>query len=61
MNQTIEAKTIFLFDDPSAVKAFIRKGWLEKVADGKTPDETLCRYTPQGLEFQGIISRFQAN
>jgi hypothetical protein len=61
MNQTIEARTLALFDDKSAVEAFIKKGWLEKVANGKTPDESLCRYTPKGLEFQGIISRFQAN
>jgi len=64
MNQLIEkieAKATFLFDDKSAVEAFIKKGWLEKVADGKTKDETFCRYTLEGMEFQGIISRFQAN
>lgn len=61
MNQTIENNetyTTFLFDDKSAVAAFIKKGWLEKVADGKTPEESFCRYTPKGMEFQGIISRF---
>lgn len=64
MSQTIEnteTKTTFLFDDKSAVEAFIKKGWLEKIAEGKTSDESHCRYTPQGMEFQGIISRFQAN
>jgi hypothetical protein len=64
MTQTIEntgTKTTFLFDDKSAVEAFIKKGWLEKVAEGKTKDETLCRYTPEGMEFHALISRFQAN
>ncbi len=64
MNQTIETnepRTLALFDDKSAVEAFIKKGWLEKVANGKTPEESLCRYTPQGLEFIALISRFQAN
>ena len=64
MNPTIElneTQTAVLFDDKSAVEAFIKKGWLEKVANGKTPDEALCRYTAKGLEFQAVISRFQAN
>jgi hypothetical protein len=64
MNQTIEnteTKATFLFDDKSAVEAFIKKGWLEKVANGKTLDESYCRYTPKGLEFHAVISRFQAN
>lgn len=64
MNPTIEInepQTAVLFDDKSAVEAFIKKGWLEKVANGKTPEESLCRYTPKGLEFQAVISRFQAN
>ena len=62
MNQTLENnKTDFLFDDKSAVEAFIKKGWLEKVADGKTSDESYCRYTPKGMEFHAVISRFQAN
>lgn len=62
MNQTLENnKTDFLFDDKSAVEAFIKKGWLEKVADGKNSDESYCRYTPKGMEFRAVISRFQAN
>ena len=61
MTNTIETKTIFLFEDKSAIEAFIKKGWLEKVANGKTEDEFLCRYTPKGKEFRRIISRFEAN
>jgi|HubBroStandDraft_1064217.scaffolds.fasta_scaffold775077_1 hypothetical protein len=64
MNQTIETnetQTAVLFDDRSAVEAFIKKGWLEKVANGKNPEESLCRYTPKGIEFQAVISRFEAN
>jgi hypothetical protein len=61
MTNTIEAETTFLFDDKSAVEAFIENGWLEKVANGKTADESLCRYTPKGMEFRAVISRFQAN
>jgi hypothetical protein len=64
MNTTIETnptQTAKLFDDKSAVEAFIKKGWLEKVADGKNPEESLCRYTPKGMEFQAVISRFEAN
>ncbi len=61
MNQTIEPQTLALFDDKSAVEAFIKKGWLIKVANGKTPEEALCRYTEKGMEFIAVISRFQAN
>ncbi len=61
MTTTTAIKTEFLFDDKSAVEAFIKKGWLEKVANGRTPDEFSCRYTPKGLEFHRIISRFEAN
>lgn len=61
MTNTTEPQTAVLFDDESAVKAFIKKGWLEKIANGKAPNETLCRYTPKGMEFKGIISRFEAN
>jgi hypothetical protein len=64
MNPTIETnqtQTTVLFDDKSAVEAFIQKGWLEKVANGKNPEESLCRYTPKGMEFQAVISRFEAN
>ncbi len=64
MNLTIEnnkTRAVYLFDDKSAVEAFIRKGWLEKVDNGKTPEESFCRYTPEGLEFKAVISRFQAN
>jgi len=61
MTNTIENQTAFLFDDKSAVEAFIKNGWLEKVANGKTSDEALCRYTPKGMEFRRIISRFEAN
>ena len=60
---TLQAKpqTGVLFDDKSAVEAFIKKGWLEKVADGKRAEESVCRYTAKGLEFHRIISRFEAN
>lgn len=61
MTNTIETVTTVLFDDKSAVEAFIKKGWLEKVANGKTSEEFLCRYTPKGEEFRPIISRFEAN
>jgi hypothetical protein len=61
MTNTIENQTAFLFDDKSAVEAFIKNGWLEKVANGKTQEESLCRYTPKGMEFRRIISRFEAN
>jgi len=61
MTSTIEAQTAVLFDDKSAVEAFIKNGWLEKIADGKTQDESLCRYTPKGMEFKRVISRFEAN
>ncbi len=64
MNPTIEInepQTAVLFDDKSAVEAFIKKGWLEKVANGINPEESLCRYTPASLEFIAVISRFQAN
>jgi len=61
MTNTIEAATTVLFDDKSAVEAFIKKGWLEKVANGKNAEEFLCRYTPKGEEFRRIISRFEAN
>jgi hypothetical protein len=60
MTNTTETPTVILFDDRSAVEAFIKNGWLEKIADGKNPDETSCRYTPKGMEFKGIISRFEA-
>ncbi len=56
-----DPKAGILFDDKSAVEAFIKKGWLEKVADGKKAEESYCRYTPEGLEFQGLISRFEAD
>jgi hypothetical protein len=52
MTNTIETETAVLFDDKSAVEAFIKNGWLEKVKNGKTSDEILCRYTPKGMEFQ---------
>lgn len=61
MTGTTLPKTVLLFDDKSAVEAFIKNGWLEKVAEGKTEEETLCRYTPKGMEFRAIISRFEAN
>ncbi len=61
MTNIIETETTVLFDDKSAVEAFIKNGWLEKVANGKNQDETLCRYTPKGMEFRGIIIRFEAN
>ena len=61
MTGTIGIKPFFRFDDKSAVEAFIKKGWLEKVAEGKTEEETLCRYTDKGIEFRAIISRFEAN
>ena len=54
-------RTAVLFDDRSAVEAFVKNGWLEKVRNGKCPDEILCRYTPKGMEFHRIISRFEAN
>ena len=54
-------RTTVLFDDRSAVEAFVQNGWLEKVRNGKYPDEILCRYTPKGMEFHRIISRFEAN
>jgi len=60
MTNTIEAPTAVLFDDKSAVEAFIKKGWLEKVENGKNPDETLCRYTTLGLVYKKVISRFEA-
>jgi len=60
MTSTLDFKTIILFDDKSAVEAFIKKGWLEKVADGTRSNESLCRYTPRGMEFKRIISRFEA-
>jgi len=53
-------KAGILFDDKSAVEAFIKKGWLQKVADGKNPEETLCRYTPEGMGYHAVISRFEA-
>lgn len=59
-NSTVN-QTAVLFDDRSAVEAFIKNGWLEKVRNGKYPDEILCRYTPKGMEFHRIISRFEAN
>lgn len=55
-----EPQTGILFDDKSAVEAFIKKGWLTKVAEGKKAGESICRYTPKGLEFRHIISRFEA-
>ncbi|GEM_PF-3431334 len=60
---TLQAKPTagILFDDKSAVEAFIRKGWLEKVAEGRNPEESFCRYTPEGMEFHRVISRFEAN
>lgn len=61
MTTTRPPKTAFLFDDKSAVEAFIKNGWLEKVAEDKTKDEVLCRYTPKGMEFRAVISRFEAN
>ncbi|HUO57863.1 MAG TPA: hypothetical protein VMV05_06765 [bacterium] len=61
MTNTIELQSAVLFDDKSAVMAFIKNGWLEKVADGKTKDESFCRYTPKGMEFKRVISRFEAN
>jgi hypothetical protein len=61
MRELIEYQKTVLFDDKSAVEAFIKNGWLEKVKNGKTPDEILCRYTPKGMEFRRIISRFEAN
>ena len=61
MTPTLEPQTAVLFDDKSAVEAFIKNGWLEKIADGKTKDESLCRYTPKGMEFRRVISRFEAN
>ena len=61
MTNTLETQNIVLFDDKSAVEAFIKNGWLEKVADGKKQDEFLCRYTPKGMEFHRVISRFEAN
>ena len=61
MTNTIETETTVLFDDKSAVEAFVKNGWLKKVANGKKPDEFLCRYTPKGMEFRRIISRFEAN
>ena len=61
MTKILETRTTVLFDDKSAVEAFIKNGWLEKIANGKTQDESLCRYTPKGMEFKRIISRFEAN
>jgi len=61
MTKILETRTAVLFDDKSAVEAFIKNGWLEKIANGKTQDESLCRYTPKGMEFKRIISRFEAN
>lgn len=61
MTNMMETQTAILFDDQSAVEAFIKNGWLEKIANGKTKEESLCRYTPKGMEFKRIISRFEAN
>ncbi len=61
MTNTTEPQTAVLFDDKSAVEAFIKNGWLEKIRNGKNPNETLCHYTPKGMEFKRIISRFEAN
>ena len=59
-NLTVNQNAV-LFDDRSAVEAFIKNGWLEKVRNGNSPDEVLCRYTPQGMQFHRVISRFEAN
>jgi len=61
MTGTIETKSVVLFDDKSAVEAFVKKGWLEKVVPGDRPEEFWCRYTPKGMEFRAVISRFEAN
>jgi len=61
MTATTETKSVVLFDDKSAVEAFVKKGWLEKVVPGDRPEEFWCRYTPKGQEFRAVISRFQAN
>jgi hypothetical protein len=61
MTGTIETKSVVLFDDKSAVEAFVKKGWLEKVVPGDHPEDFWCRYTPKGREFQAVISRFEAS
>lgn len=61
MTETTITQTAFLFDDKSAVEAFIKNGWLEKIGNGKTQEESLCRYTSKGEEFRATIRRFEAN